>query len=651
MNKLKLGTCWRLFVILLAAAGPAFAQDAAGVSATLSLSSDQKVYRAGEPVRLRISFTSEREGYRLNEMTTKPPSAVDVVTISPEAGVHAWGAEYTGGGYYPDYSSIRAISRTPTTVGLTLNDWYRFERAGRYTVKVTTSRVSGPGAGAGEGPPLRLTTNEVSFEVVEMSAEEEAAEVKRLAALLDAAKSWQEEARLAEELSYFTGEPSTREKVRRYLAGSRTNGPGNFAQNISLGLAAARDRALAVRLLEAAIRDPEVVPSHGLLGMASSLKLMLEGVPRAPMTFVRSQSPNPRAAEVMREYVSELVASLPRRKGKSRTAAAMTALTSLPRDERGVAPAVPQAVRDVLVGEFDSLHPFDQEYLLRVYWEVLRDPSLLPSVERMLQANGGQGNYQVRGQALRCLMELAPERARRYVVEELRDPSSVVDYEVLAALKDETLPEADDALLAQIRALAPQARSFDMVLLQHKTKLAARYASPGVYDALLEVYRAWGERWQPDARGALLGYFARYNEAQAAPLAEQALARTGAGQDSSFLLELTRPGYPEAVRGLLRRRLESDDPQTLGAAAYVMSKNGAEADEPLVEERLARWRKAWAGRAAELDAEGAVLQRMAEINLLEALLRARRWKLPEEKAAALVRGCISEDCRRRFAPE
>ncbi len=642
----------RLLALLaiVTATAPAFPQDAVHVQATLSLSGDKKVYRAGEPVRLVMSFTSDRDGYRLNDTTTKPPSAVDAVTISPKAGVRAWADEYTGGGYYPDYASTRALSQTPTKVELTLNDWYSFDRAGKYTVQVTTSRVSGPGARMGEVPSLRLTTNEVSFEVVEMSEEEEAAEVRRLSALFDAAKGWQEEARLAEELSYLAGEPSTREKVRHYLAGSRTGGPGNFAQNIHLGLVMARDRALVVRLLEAAIRDPEVIPSHGLLQTASSLKLMLEGVPRPAMTFVLSpRASNPRAAEVLREYVAELVAGLPKRKGKSRTAAAMTALANPPRDERGNVSAVPPAVRDVLVGEFDSFHPFDQEYLLRVYWEVLRDPSLMTSLERMLRDNGGPRNYQVRGQALRRVLELSPERARPYVLAELRDPSSVVDYEILTALKDAALPEADDALLGQIKALAPQRRNIDMVLLQHKTKLAARYASPGIYDELMEVYRAWGDRWQTDARGALLGYFARYNEAQALPLVEQALTQLQRGMDSSLLLEVTRSSYPEPVRGLLRRRLESDDPEAAGAAAYVMSQHGVEGDGRLIESRLERWRKDWGGRAAELDtAAGA--QRMAEINLVEALLRSKVWKLPEAKAAGISRGCVSEDCRRRYGP-
>ena len=637
----------RLFALLFLFAAPAaFAQDAAPVRAVLSLAGEKKVFRAGEAVRVRVSFTSEREGYQLNTTTTQPPSAVDTISLSPEAGVYAWAAEYTGGGMnHPDYASVENLSAKPSSVVLTLNDWYRFDRPGKYSVKVSTSRVSAPAANRGASPPpLRLTTNEVSFEVVEMSEAEEAAEVGRLSAALDAAAGWQEQARLAGELSYLAGEPSTREKVRRYLT---FGGSGNYGESLRLGLAIARDRALVVRLLEAAIRDPSVVPSHPLLYAAVELRLRLEGVPRPPTDFmlVRPAAAPPRKAELQREYVAELLSSLPKRKGENRRAAALAALTSLPQDAAG-AVQVPPPLRDVLVGDFDSFHPYTQEFLLRVYWEQLRDPTLLPALERMLANNGGRGNFQTRTAALRRLKELNPEKARPYVLAEIRDPASFVEYELLASLPDETLAEADDALLGQIRSLAPQSRSFDSVTLRHKTLLAARYGSPAIYDGLLEAYRTWGGRWQPDARSALLGYLARHNPAQALPLVEQALAQLGPGQDSQLLLEVTRPSYPAELRELLRRRLEGEDPSAVGAAAYVMSQRGEEGDEPLLEARLERWRKEWAVRAAELDAPEGVVQRMVEVNIVSSLLHGKAWKLPKEKAAALTRACVKQDCRR-----
>jgi len=640
----RLITCRLLFLlVLLTVPASVLAQDAAPVRVTLALSDGKQVYRAGEPIHLVMSFTSDRDGYQLNDTTTKPAHAADVVSLSPDSGAYAWSDYYTGGaGYLPDYASISPITTKPKTVALTLNDWYRFDRAGRYNVKVTTTRVSGPGGRMGDGAALRLTTNEVSFEVVEMSVEEEAAEVRRLSTLLDAARGWQEEARLAEELSYLAGEPSTREKVRRYIAGGHS---GNYAQNIHLGLVIARDRALVVRLLEAAIRDPSVTPTHGLLHAASALRLMLEGVPRPPMSPILMPMEQPRSAEVLREYVAELVASLPKRKGKIRTATAMAALTSLPRDDGGAA-GVPPAVREVLVGEFDSFHPYDQEYLLRVYWEQMRDPSLLPAIERMLANNRGQSNYQMRTAALRRLMELSPDKARPYILAEIRDPSSFVDYEVLSALADKTLPETDDALLEQIKSSAPQKQNFDSVLLRHKTMLVARFGSPGIYNGLLETYRTWGDKWQPDARGALLGYLMRYNEAQALPLVEQALAQVGGGQDSTLLLEVTRSSYPDGLRALLRRRLEGDEPGAAGSAAYVMSQYGVEDDEELLEARLERWRKEWGGHAAELNAEAGVMQRMVEVNLVSSLLQSKVWKLPKEKALRITRGCVTDDCRR-----
>jgi hypothetical protein len=635
----------RLFALLLliAPAPAAFAQDAAPVRVSLSLAGEKKVFRAGEPVRVVMSFTSERDGYQLNTTTTQPPSAVDTVSLSPDAGVYAWAEHYTGGSMnHPDYASIQNLSAKPTTVGLTLNDWYRFDRPGRYSVKVSTSRVTEPGKWLGDGPRLRLTTNEVSFEVIEMSEAEEAAEVKRISALLDATKDWREEAKLAEELSYLSGGPSTREKVRRYLAGGRS---GNYSQAINLGLVVARDRALVVRLLEAAVRDPSIPATHGLLHVAADLRLMLEGVPRPPMWYVFVPETNPRAAEVLREYVAELIASLPKRKGRSRTSAAMAALTSLPRDGAG-AVSLPPSLRDVFVGEFDSFPTIDQEHLLSYFWEQLRDPSLLPALERVLANNRGPGGYQMRAAALRRIKELNPEKARPYILAEIRDPSSFVEYELLASLPDETLPETDDALLEQIKSAAPRGRNVDSVSLRHKTLLAARYGSPAIYDGLLETYRASGDKWQPDARGALLGYLARYNPEQALPLVEQALAQIGQGQDSTLLLEVTRSSYPAEVRELLRRRLEGDDPGAVGSAAYVMSQHGVGGDESVIESRLERWRKEWAGHAAELDAAEGVMQRMAEVNLVVSLLQSKVWKLPKEKAVTITRACVTQDCRR-----
>jgi len=66
-----------------------------------------------------------------------------------------------------------------------------------------------------------------------------------------------------------------------------------------------------------------------------------------------------------------------------------------------------------------------------------------------------------------------------------------------------------------------------------------------------------------------------------------------------------------------------------------MSQRGPAEDMRLIEARLDRWVKEWRGRGPELDAAGddtkAVIQRMAQVNLIQALMMGKAWKLSEEK--------------------
>src|SRR5262245_4101544 len=585
---------------------PSLAQKSGDdVQVRLSLAGGKSVYKIGEPIRLALSFTSDADGYQLNTTTTKPASPVDEVIVTPDEGVSHWLDEYSGKRRYaPDYMSMQKRTTTPVIVELTLNDLYRFDRPGKYTAQVKTRRVSRPERPHDHGPVINLTSNEVSFEVVAMSEAEEEQEVRRLSALLDATSDRKEEARISEELTYLSGEASTREKARRYVTPQGRS--GNYLPSIQFGLFIARDRALVVQLLEGALRDPNTPATHQLLHTLPRLRLLQEG--REPPTIdagfvVEGAQEQRRSLEILEEYLRELTLSLPKRTGKSRTTTATTILMNLPKEPDRAAQMLGDA-RKVILQEFNSLSPFDQEYLLRVYWDKLRDPSLQPAIERILTTERHPQGSIIRASALKRLMELDLERSRAFVVTELRDPASVVDLEVLEALKVETLPEADDALLEQIRRLAPLKQPRDSVFLRHKTLLAARYASPAIYDSLMEVYQNCGAKWEPDARAGLLGHLVRYNETQAMPLIEQTLEELGPDRGSWFLSNLTRSNYPRAIGDLLRKRLESDDPQWVSSASYIMSQHGPSEDMRLIEARLDRWVKEWGRRGDELDAAG-----------------------------------------------
>jgi hypothetical protein len=611
----------------------AFAQD---VQFTLSLKDAKTSYRSGEPVHLLLTFTAIRDGYNLNEVTTQPASPVDTISVSPDTGVAHWLEDYSGDHRYaPDYATMTSISRKPITVELTLNDVFRLDGPGPYSVKVTTKRVS-RAAAAPHDEPLTLTSNEVAFGVIPMSDAEEQAEVERLALAIAASHqagaapdrptetaARADERRLSEELSYLAGDAATRQKLSEYL-----HSPPPCCQQA--GLFMARNRALVLASLEAALRDPAREVNPELLHLTARIRVL---------QLQARQDRTQELSQVEEAYAGELAASLAERTGKSRSAAAMTILSGLPKDP-GQAAALSGRLRALLLPEFDRLGPA-QFTLLGRYWDLIRDPLLAPSLESMIRRTGASQDAAERGLALRRLIELAPERARPFVVEEIAGPTRGVDYEILATLNQSILPEADAPLLDAIRRQASFDQRFGHLLLP-KAMLAARFASAEIRQPLWEIYRASAGWWKLEERASLLGYFARVDEKRALPEIERELAAPPVGQDLYILDHLTRAAYSPVVDALLIKRLNSDDPHTVGMAAHILSQHGLPEDEAPIEARWNRWVDEWRGMESTASNE----QQMAQVELMLALLHAKSWKLPDAKVRQLKQECVSDLCRR-----
>jgi hypothetical protein len=240
---------------------------------------------------------------------------------------------------------------------------------------------------------------------------------------------------------------------------------------------------------------------------------------------------------------------------------------------------------------------------------------------------------------------MAPDEARPAVLAEIRDPKSLVDFEILSSLEDKYLPEADSILLDQIRQLTVSKTNFDRVYLKHKASLAARYATEAIYADLMKVYRDAGANIPIDSRAGFLAYFARHNEPEAMTLIEQTLETLGRGEDFNLLPDLTKFFYSDSIDALLRKRLESDIPPTVSTAAYLISLHGPAADQEVIEARLKRWRRDWSDRLAETDANS---QGIIERELVTALTRAKSWTLSPERIKEIQQSCLSKLCRQNF---
>jgi hypothetical protein len=602
------------------------------VHVKLTLAKDS--FRIGEPIELIMEFTADGPGYAVDTIPDRKQITTDLINISPDIGVFHWLEDFNRNARHGrDVSMSQTLTSTPTRVPIVLNDSLRFDRPGTYTVSVTTRRL------LTESPRQALTTNEVSFNVRAMTESDEASEVKRIAALLDAKRDLNTDENVTQQLSFLTGVASTREKVRRFI--DQENRSGNYSAHIMYGLYIARDRGLVLSLLENAIRDPAIPVSWSLLGAVSSVRYLRENAASSrPGESDIDSTPTKRANQIKDSYITEIASGLSKRSGTSLTTTAKTILMSM-RKENGSTGPIEAEVRRILIQNFDSFHEFDREYLLDRQWEQLRDPSLVPSLKKLL-AYSGPSTKNVYDTALLRLTELSEADARPFIVREIRDPRSLINLSVLTGLKDESLPEVDGDLLAQIRTLASSAKVQDRLFLKQKGSLAARYATSGIYQELLEIYRLNGNKIDPESRGTLLAYLAKHNEAEAVPLIEKSLEQVEPEQVYSVLGSLTSLHYSDGIRDVLKKQLQLESPSQASQAAYLISIHGKAEDQSLLLERLARWNETWRSRAAEANNNS---QGSVERELVLGLISSKAWKLLPEKVSELRASCVSEQCR------
>ena len=612
------------------------------VHVNLTLADTKTVYKIGEPVKLVMEFTADREGYVADMSSDLDQQGEDNIVISPETGVAHWRTEMTGGvRYLRDMILTRKLSNVPVRVAVILNDTLRFDTPGSYTVSLKTRRVTKYSLLSSS--PLAITTNSVTFEVEPMSEADETAEVKKLSDQYAASRNFQTDDQIGHSLSFLTGEPSTREKVQRFL--NQDERRGNYSGHVAYGLFIARDRQLVLKLLEAAMRDPNTPVTTQLLYVTTTLrKLVTDGLRMERPAGALTPTPweaDPRIREIRDAYVVELAAGLGKRKDKALTTTAVTIASNPPKDLQAATVGSLEA-RRILLQQFDTLPPSSQEWLLRQDWEELRDRSMVPVFKRVLTTGPGVGQKSLHEGALKLLIEVAPDDARPFVVAAIRDPMSFVDVKLLGSIEAKSLPEADAVLLEQIRRFAGLPNNAGFVFLKQRTSLLVRFGTDAIYQDLMDLYQKVDATLYPDARAGLLAYFAKHNEREAIPLIEQGTAELKPDESSDLLRYLTELYYSEAIGDLVKKRLATDDLSWASNAAYLIGLHGSADDQKVLEARLKRWQEEWRNRVAEADDQH---QGRIESELIWALTHAKSWKLSPERVKELQTGCITQMCK------
>jgi hypothetical protein len=625
------------------------------VGVRLSIRDGKTAFRSGEPIRLIASFTADRPGYVVDTMIDNDARMEDEILIAPERGVLRWQELYLmPDARTRDVVTSNALSTTPVEMTLPLNYWFRFDEPGEYTVRVRMRRVySSPGLPFSPSVPW-LTTNAVSFTVRPMSEPEEEIEAGRLGALLDELRGTNVELSVqterCQDLAFLVGEAGAREKVRQYLnpAGRYE---GNWQSDLGMGLRISRSTSLVVSLLEAEMRDLTKPLNH--IWSLADLRVWMEmpGLVADAGTDLDAlrRRKRERHEAIWREYVNEAVASLSLRTGAARRDTAASLLSLLGSPDRastasGARPAIPPAVRQIVVDEFAMLDWTTQGFLVQIHWKHIRDPKLVPALERMTRSPDSWSRQMPWGP----LLELAPDRAKSIFIAEMLGPFPVSNAALLG-LRDQTLPEVDRPLVEQVMGLVDTASPRSKFALRTKTRFLARYATTAVLADLRRLYESAGSQLEREVRVNLLAYLDRWDEAGAPD--RLALALVSDRDGGALLSELAGVRYSTALHSMLRSRLESADPALVEHAASLLSQFSGADGRPALENRLERWLHEWSGRSGELEptAKTLTVHGRLQISLIRAILDGKSWTVSEPDATRLKLGCVTESCRRAFA--
>lgn len=643
-----------------------------GVGFTVRLKGGQTRFHPGEVVALELAFASSLPGtYQLNSISYDRSGRpeIDDFHLDPEDGTADPLGDYFDSGLFGfmggGLHSYPELEAKPYVVNAELNEWVRFERPGRYRLYVTSHRVAPLRRRADTDETTPVTSNVVEFEILPADPAWSKRALAEAVRALDSKDAGDDRAACIM-LRFLNTEAATRELVRR-LRGDESQSGCEAALNF--GLLATPHRALAVSEMERRLVAPDHPVTTEFLRTLAFLSLLQQQgfaplppyVPgdEAQAELFTKEHERRRAAykSSLDGYVRRLTLAVFAKEDRSRALSLDTLLWMRERAPRreGEAGQDEKLLKDGLAAVFTELPVRDQAKLLEYQWEMVASPAMLPALRRIYQSPP-KGDDRLPGLALRRLYELAPDEGRRLILEELRRAGGPkVSAQALAALPDETLPEAD-ALVAG--ALGPAGGVEEELTL----RLAERYATAASAPPLLSHYEGRVGRMACAPQTSLLAYFLRVEPATGAALVEKALAsRKDTGCYRSVLTGVAALFPSAELERAAVGSLDDADAEVVYDAAQMLCWYGsASAREPLLR-RFERWRGEWAGREKELAAQdgrdASASQSRVEWSLLHALAYSPAWLADAEMLERLRRLCVTKACAeaadsaiKQFAP-
>lgn len=651
----------RLLVIAFAAASLPFtvsghqqsssSSGAAPVTLTIRFMDGRTQFRPGETLPLELLFDSSVPKRFVVDGATYDRGGrltIDDFAVEPNDAVRDPLLDYfaLGGGSLGGLRSMGVLGEKPFIVKVSLNDWLRFDKPGRYTLAVRSRRVKEELTGtAAPGPFGPVQSNVLSFEIIARDPEWEAKEFASAMQLLNSAGPGVDRRQGCRTLQFLATDAAVDALIAHFDDDAWACG-----FEAAAGVISANDRERAVRQLEAGLRMPDRPVSYRYLDTLALLTVLVQHPELRPRQTreTKGRFPQPLDREGLQQlvdssrttYTAILDEALPQ---KTERAKAMILSWRL---EQGRTPAATR-VREQLVPFFRQLSTDRQATLLEFQWSSVAEPAMVP-VLRSIIDDPAAASTSLRDLAVRRLYELAPDEGRTRILAEIVNPSRNATLKTLGALPDRELPQFDDALADNIDPERSGA-TFEI-----RTELLQRYASPAVAGQVLpKVDRLIG-RLACRPQAALLAYFLRVSSDLGRSLLDRALAsRSDTGCFRAVIADIAKLGMTKELEAAAIDRLDDPDPQVVISAAEALGRFGSPAASAPLRARFEEWHRRWASKATEIrftyaQENSDSIQGTVEHTFVQALTRARAWVADESDVRELQMLCVTDNCRQQI---
>ena len=460
------------------------AQPPTAVTVTLRIVGDRRQFRPGEIIPIELTFESSTPDRFVVDGATSDRSGrltIDQFDLSPLARVtdplldyFAAYDGYIGGGP----RSIGVLGDKPYNVRLDLNEWFRFDTPGTFTLSVRSSRVTDePESTSSARPVVPAESNVVSFDIMPRDTRWEDAEVLRAVRMLSARND--DRVRGCRILMFLGTHAAVEELIRRHE-------DGECRYQLTAGMFGARDRVYALDRLEAGLRAAGQVVTGEYLRTLARLAIYVRQPELRPVQTSDAKgrivagelARRPELVEAEEaKYVNVLAAALSAKTARARavTTQEYTRYLSSRRGGSPARPGVAEEVRRRLIATFSDLPASRQQHLLEFEWHSIADAAVIPVLQEL-----ADGSDRLADIALRRLYALAPDEGRARILSEIENPKPGASLRTLGMLPDEARPEVDDVITNRIEV---GITDIDLALLH-------RYASPAVAPRI--VAWLWG---------------------------------------------------------------------------------------------------------------------------------------------------------------